>query len=327
MTQPSRRELLLTLSASGGAFLSGCVSGLGGANDTTTVPNCESTSSGSSPSEETASDACPPFDEGKREVCYGTVDSESVPVVLIPETQLLRPEESIEFTLRNQSDRELATNFYDWQLNKRVEGNWYRVAPKFTPQPLTPLPAGEEHTWTVTVTRGVVRSGKHIKHTSGTESLTIAGLGGGHYAFETDGYFDDDEDVERFGLAAGFELDAEPLALTQTNAIGETEWDGETLVAVSTRYESEESGPRDAFILERVDCSPPNPDARQFVVEQIVRNNQLRDTVALSQEYDADRVRLREFSRSTPVFGRMNSLTFEFQNRRYQVTTKDGDSL
>lgn len=321
MDQPSRRQVLAVLSAGGGVLLSGCVAGPG----ESTAENGETTASVPEFPEDTTSNACPPFESAQQVVCYDAVDAESMPVVLVPETQSVQPDRPTEFTLRNRSGQRFETNFYHWQLYKRVDGDWYDIAPEFWPQPLTPLGAGREHTWTVTVATGRASDGDPIGHVQGTESLTVAGLGGGHYAFATDGWLQNAAPEDSIALAAGFELNADPLQLTPTDAIAETEWDGETLVARSSRGEpDDDTDQRDAFIVERTDDSETDPE--RIIVEQLVRDDQLRDAIALSRTRDADRVRLEEFSRSIPPFGLEDVRAYEFRGERYRVTARDGGS-
>jgi hypothetical protein len=335
MEQPSRRQVISALYAGGGALLAGCTSGPKESNDTnetdtTTTGDGETTPSGTNQSvpdlpENTTSDACPPFDGTEQVVCYEAVDPEEVPIVLVPDVQSVQPDQPSEFTLRNQSEQRFETNFYHWQLYKRVDGDWYYIAPQFWPEPLTPLESGDEHTWTVTIETGRVSDGDDIKRVEGTESLTIAGLGGGHYAFGTDGWFATSSHEESIALASGFELNADPLQLVPTEAVTETEWDGDTLIARSTRGEPDgETDQRDTYILERIDDS--TTDAEQIIIEQVVRNEQLRDAIALSKKHDASQVHLKEFSRSIPPFRLQDTRTYAFQGDRYRVTAIEGES-
>jgi len=334
MVQPSRRRVLSALYAGGSALLAGCTAGPEESNDTNETDTTTTGDGQTTPPEpnqsvpdfpgDTTLNACPLFDGTEQVVCYEAVDPKEMPIVLVPETQSVQPNQPTEFTLRNQSGQRFETNFYHWQLYKRVDGDWYYIVPQFWPEPLTPLEAGEEHTWTVTVATGRVGDGDSIEPVEGTESLTVAGLGGGHYAFGTDGWVAADFHEESVALAVGFELNADPLQLTPTEEITETKWDGETLVARSTRGEPDgEADQPDAFVLERIDGS--KTDGKRVSVEQIVRNDQLRDAIALSQKYDADRVLLEEFSHSSPPFRRQTARTYEFQGDRYRVTTREGD--
>jgi|AntRauTorcE11898_2_1112593.scaffolds.fasta_scaffold17260_2 hypothetical protein len=334
MANPSRRQVLSALSIGGGVLLAGCTVAPTKSNDTNetamtegdgeTIPS-ESDQSVPDFPENTTSDACPPFESAEQVVCYEAVDPEEIPIVLVPETQSVQPDQSAEFTLRNRSEQRFETNYYHWQLYKRVDGDWYYIAPEFWPQPLTPLQAGDEHTWTVTVATGRVSDGDSIERVEGTESLTFAALGGGHYAFGTDGWFEAASHEEKIALETGFELNADQLQLTPTAAISEMEWDGETLVARSTRGQSDgEDDQPDTFVLERIDGS--ETDAERVIVEQVVRNDQLRDSIALSRKYDTDRVRLEEFSNSIPSFGLQDARTYEFEGNQYRVTAREGDS-
>ena len=344
MAKPSRRQILSGLSAGIGTLLAGCTAAPGESNATSTPTDGVKSPSeaASTPADgrntttdspesvpefppDTASDACPPFDEAAQVICYEAVDSAAMPIVLVPETQTVQLDQPTDFTLRNQSGQRFETNFYNWQLYKRVDGDWYYIMPRATPQPLSPLAAGKVHTWTLTVTTGTVSDGGVIDMVQGTESLAADGLGGGHYAFATDGWFEAGSSEEPIALAASFDLQADPLQLTPTAAIAETAWDGETLVARSTRGEAgPDEDERDAYILERIDDS--EPEAEQIIIEQLLRDNQLRDAIALSRDYDAARVRLEEFSRTLPTFGINDSRTYEFRGTRYRVTTQSGDS-
>jgi hypothetical protein len=343
MLKPSRREILSALSVGGGTFLAGCAVGSDESNETTSTADGNTSSTGSTSTadgdnsstestqsppefpENTSSDACPPFDDADRVVCYDAVDHERMPLVLVPERQMLQPDQPTAFTLRNQSRQQFQTNFYHWQLYKHVDGDWYYILPQSWPVPMTPLGAGENHTWTLTVTTGRVSDGMDSDTAHGTGSLTIAGLGGGDYAFGTDGRFATGSYEGPVALAAGFELTTDPLQLTPTTAITETKQDGETLVARSTRSEAiDDTDQRDIYILERIDEA--EPDTRQVIIEQVVRNDQLRDAIALSQKHNASRIRLEEFSRSFPPFGIDDAQTYEFRGDYYRVTTEDGSS-
>jgi hypothetical protein len=308
MPHRSRRQVLSALCAGGGVLFAGC-----GTDSNRSTPDFP---------EDTASNACPPFDTAARVVCYEAVDPGEGPLVLVPESQSVQPDQPTGFTLRNRSEQRFETNFYHWQLRKRVDGDWYEVAPQSWPEPITPLAAGDEHTWTVTIATGRVSSGDPIDRVEGTESHTVTGLGRGHYAFGSDGWFGAGATDGSIALAAGFELNADALQLSPTDAIAETEWDGETLVARSTRNATGEADNPDVFVLERIDGSAA--DARQVIAEQVVRNTRLRDAIALSQRSDAARVRLEEFSTVVPPFGIDEPRTYDFRGDRYRVTTREG---
>lgn len=327
MRRPSRRTVLSTLYAGTVIPFAGCTTELDESNDMnetdTTAEDDETEPPSTNFPRETTSEACPPFDDANRVVCYEAVDPEESPLVLVPETQSVQPNQPTKFTLRNQSEQRFNTSLYHWRLYKRVDGNWHYIVPESWRLPITALRAGEDHAWTVTVPADRVSDGNPIERVRGTESLTIAGLGGGHYAFGVDGWFTSDSSDERTALAAGFEVNADPLELTVTEYIEETEWDGETVVARSTRGDPiDDDDQPDTFILERIDSS--DPDTNRVIAEQVVRNGQLRDTITLSRKFDADRVRLEEFSDSIPPFGIRDDRTYEYQGTRYRVTTREG---
>src|SRR6056297_998773 len=144
MAKPSRRQILSGLSAGIGTLLAGCTAAPGESNATSTPTDGVKSPSeaASTPADGrntttdspesvpefppgTASDACPPFDEAAQVICYEAVDSAAMPVVLVPETQTVQLDQPTDFTLRNQSGQRFETNFYNWQLYKRVDGDWY----------------------------------------------------------------------------------------------------------------------------------------------------------------------------------------------------------
>src|SRR5699024_9500021 len=98
------------------------------------------------------------------------------------------------FTLENDTDTRFNTNFYSARLHKRVDGEWFLVAPQGWPSPLTPLAASESQTWTVSLS-GEVQAPAGSDSESDADALdtsqrNIGGLGGGRYAFGIAGWFE-----------------------------------------------------------------------------------------------------------------------------------------
>lgn len=326
MVPPSRRQILSVLSAGIGIIFAGCTSDTEPATDDT-EDKSPADETGPIPEfpADTASDACPPFDEADQVVCYDAVDPESIPLALIPETQSVQPDQPTDFTLRNRSDQQFNTNVHHWQLYKQVDGEWYYIMPQSWIEPMTPLEAGEEHTWTATIETGRVSDGDRIEEVVFNEPLTTAGLGGGHYAFGIDGWFTNGSTEESIALATGFELETDPLKLAPTSDISVIKRDGDTLIARSTSDEEENgSSHSDEFILERIE----NPDTtpKQVIVEQVVRDQQLRNAMALSQEHDAARVRIEAFSRYSPSLRIDDIQSFVFQGSYYRVEINEESS-
>lgn len=317
MMEIRRRRLLAAISgAAGTTVLAGCLSG----------PFDPSTGTGGdgepgSPGPERATE-CPDYDRVQEVICYDGVDPERADVFLEPSDRAVGPSEAIAFSLRNRSERTLQTNFYNWNVHKRVDGEWYHVAPRGWNDPLMSVPTGEQHTWTVTFDNDGIVEGKPVPRSGGTEDVAVAGVDGGHYAFRGRGWFEGDSHESAVAFAATFELDAEPMELTTTNAVGETEWEDETLVARSTRGDpNDEDYLLGAYVLERIEAPTPKP--RRLILEQVVRNDRLRDVLALALEREADRVRLEEYDGTVPIFGRNSERTFEFQGSYYEVRTRE----
>jgi hypothetical protein len=60
-----------------------------------------------------------------------------------------------------------------------------------------------------------------------------------------------------------------------------------------------------------------------MITEQLLRNGQRRDAVALAETHDADRVRLEEYNSVVPIFGSQSDGVFAYQGTYYEVSTED----
>ncbi|THE65929.1 hypothetical protein D8Y22_05255 [Salinadaptatus halalkaliphilus] len=303
MFRPSRRTLLASI---GGLVLSGCLS---------------RGSRGELPVEGTFPNGYPEYDDVERVVAYGEIDPDTTPIYLEPSTTTLTENEGATFTLTNAAGRTFALNPYGWRLHKRVDDRWYHVAPWEVPLPLTNLRAGDSHVWTLRVDNAALEPGGSPDRGGGQEPNPIAGLGGGEYAFGTRGWFEDESHEDAIGFSARFDLETEPLELTPSDAISETKWDDETLVAMSDRGDADSDSTRlGAYELVRTD-----DDVRgdPHITETLMRNDQLRDVVALAREYDADRVRLKEYDGTHPIFGSRDDGYYEYDGETYEISTRE----
>jgi hypothetical protein len=320
----TRRALLGTLAGSAGLALAGCISGSGDDPDDNDDSSDDDPTLGEPdqlqsrfPDEEFPED-CPEYSGVGRVICYDAVDPDTVPAVLEPSARTVDEGGSIDFSLHNRSELKLRTNFYNWRIHKRVDGEWYHVAPRQYPEPLMAVEPDDSHAWTVSIDNEGIVDGESVPSMSGTEQLTLRGVGGGHYAFRARGWFEGESHEESVAFAATFEFDGPPIELTTTDSIESTEWDGETLVATSTRGDPDKDQ-KGTFELQRV--SDPDGEVQTTITEQVLRTEQLRDTIALAFEYDADRVRLEEYNGVTPIFGSNSDRIYEFQGSYYEVTT------
>ena len=322
----SRRELLATLAA-GSALVAGCVDDGSddepengdGTDETADQPD---TAGLDNLPEEGYPGTCPAY-ETARVICYeavvgsddDAVGVESVPAILEPSTRSFAPGESVEFVLSNQSDAALSTNFYNWRLDKQVDGEWYHVAPFAINEPMMSVSPGESHAWSVQIDNSGIEDGELVPRASGTDDLTLAGVGGGRYAFRARGWFEDHEDSVAF--AATVEYEGDPLELTTTTLIGEVAFEGETLVAESTAT----TQANEAYVLERVEGSAEEADG--VITEQLLRTPPRRDAVALAEEYDADRVRLDGYTPERYVRDPLGR--FRYQGQQYELTKQGED--
>lgn len=265
-----------------------------------------------------APESCPEYDRVIEVVCYDTADVDDVAGYLEPASETVALGEQVDFTLRNESDRGLETNFYDWALHKYVDGEWYHVDPQEVNDPLMRLEPGDSHTWSLTVENDSVLAGESIPRTSGTDEISVHGLGGGYYAFRGRGWFEDESYEDAVAFAGTFELEAEPIPLVPTETVEAVGMDGETLVTESSRGDDDQ--PLAAYELERVE----DRDAEQtLITEQVYRSEQLRDTLAFLFEYEVDRVRLEEPTGSVPPFAMSPDGRFTFQGETFEVTAEE----
>ena len=314
------------------------VGALAGCLDDPDQPSSDSTSStdgredypNSSGAAGTQLPSCPDYGERvDRVICDDADGSGDEPIILEPSTRTVEIGSPIEFTLRNDSDARLATNFYNWRVDKHVDGRWNRVAPMGHNDPLMFVDPGDTHTWTVTPTNDGIDEGAPVEPAGGTETIALAGVGPGAYAFRARGWVDGERSEKILAFAATFELEGESLELAPTNAIEDVEREeredgpGDRLVASSSRGDPDDEYHRSgAFELEVVE-EPVEGEARSVITEQLVRQDRLRDAVALVRSHDVSAVRIEEYDGTGPVFGRDGDEVYEYQGAFYRVRTRE----
>ena len=323
----NRRQVLALL---GSAAVGGCVGNSPGGPDTTyhtTTTDKPSDSEGdamvtdrpSDPPELGVSDpgGCPQFDSRvTRVVCSPEVGDS--PLTFVPAEQSgSLPQARFEFSLTNGTDATFEVNFYNWSVWKRVEAEWYRVAPRFVNQPLMRLRAGDSHEWKLTVDNTDLN--RPIPSASGTRDVTVIGLGPGTYAFGTDGWFEGQNYENKTGIAARFELAGEPLELMPVG-IDEVERDGDIVVV---RAEQEDEGDRAKFVATRVESAPEEP--RRVITEQVIRETELRNVLA-HFEPGVRRVRLEAGTTTYPAFGVNETQYVEYEGETYEIEAERLDA-
>ena len=323
VSQRTRRELLALCGGATG-LLAGCFGDPADPGDEES-PDREGNDSQSGALFESGQFAagCPSYPSTERVLCYDAIGEKSVPGLLEPGARTLAPGSSVDFTLRNDSDAPLRSNFYDWQVHKRVDGEWFHVAPLSWPEPLMTVEPGGTHTWTVTLDDVAVESGNLVPRLTAERDVALPAVGGGTYAFRARGFFADDDFETALAFAATFDIDAPPLELAPTTLIDEPEFDGETLRASSSRGNPETENPR--FVLELERLEPPVINARRMVTEQIVRRLPLRDAVALAEEFDADSVAIVEENGALPMFTSNLPRSIEYQGSYYEVVIRQSE--
>lgn len=332
-----RRRALLT--AVGGAALAGCLDGDSNGDPNGTDPGDDGSNTDTDDSTGTDGEIpliastdlageCPAYPDD-HVVCYDAVlaherDVADFELVLEPESETVERGGTIAFELSNRSGRRFATNFYNWRLHKRVDGEWFDIAPQEYPEPLMFIDPGGTHVWRLTVAEDAVAEGAPVDRggETGTKDLSVEALGGGRYAFRARGWFEGGYDDGIYAFGATFDVDAPTLSITPTNAITDTRWEGDTLIAESDRGDSD-SGRLAAYELRRLeDADVPDDGVTRLIAEQVLRDDQLRDAVGLAIEHDADVVRLEEYTGITPAFGADSDGYYEIGGTVYGVGTE-----
>jgi len=328
-----RRALLGTLAS---LAVAGCT-GTGAQPSGTDTPTKRTASTTPTTSTTTSSDAtpeellslgipttqsdCPLGDEG-RAVCYPEQTGASLSLTPADD-ELDLPADSTTFTLANDTDYEYHANFYGWSASKRVDGEWFHVAPQFWPQPLHILPAGASHEWSFAVDNDQSPTGG----SSTDQDVTLAGLGGGEYAFTVQGWFPlgDDHDSFHVALGAHFELLGDPVELTPTDDVSASR-DGDNVVVTTDEEPTEEEEPS-AFVVE-LSGVPQGQPVRERITEQIVRPGPgtasrplFRNTIPFFEE-GVQTVRLEAPDATIPPFGVDEPQYIRYEGETYEISTK-----
>lgn len=299
-----RRRLLALL---GSAGLGGCLgadpgdptTGTTTQNATTerqTTTGADGTATGTEPPDVGTADpqGGPPFDGDVRRYVYAPAADDASLAIAPAEQSGSLPRAEFPFTLTNGTDATFSVNFYAWKLWKRVDGEWFHVAPRMWPQPLMTLGPGDAHTWRLTVDNADLD--RPIPRSEGTEAVTVVGLGAGTYAFGTDGWFEGDGYQNAVGLSARFDLSGDPLELTPTG-IDSVERDGDEVVV---RDDPDDESYLATYTVARVDDPPTEP--RRLIAEQIIRDTPLRNALA-HFESGVRKVVYRAETTTYPPFG------------------------
>jgi hypothetical protein len=231
------------------------------------------------------------------------------------------PTATFEFTLRNETDVRFDTNFYAWRVWKRVDGEWFHVAPQGWNDPLMALGPGDSHVWKLTVDGRENRAPSTAA--SGTETLSLTGLGGGTYAFVVDGWFATADHENSVGFAARFDLGGDPVELTPTSEVTETTREDGTVV-VDTAHEAGDGARRAAFVVERLGTDSgetPPTDVRRLVTEQVLRDRRLRNTLPFFED-GVETVRLEEQNSVWPAFGVRRPQRIVYEGVHYRLSAE-----
>ncbi|AFZ73313.1 hypothetical protein [Natronobacterium gregoryi] len=260
-------------------------------------------------------DDCPDYgDDVATTACN---DHQRVGVSLEPSTTTLSAPGSIAFTLRNRTHRRFKVNWYDWNLHKLVDGDWFYLGPRLVPMPLHPIHPGGSMTWTIAVQPDGSGDGEI------EDEIVREHLGSGIYAFGVDGWSSDGSSDARTALIETFELEAPELSLEPSKAVEVVEWDeskdGEELVARTDR-----AGKADQPTAYELEVADSSESAERVILEQVCRDEQFLTVVALAKAHDADRVRLEDDPvRAVPASASRFPGVYEHDGTTYRLETRE----
>jgi hypothetical protein len=230
------------------------------------------------------------------------------------------PDADIAFTLTNGRDRHFDTNFYDWSLQKRADGEWHGVVARRVPADSeSSLAPGDSHAWSVSIRNEDL--GQPVEPVEADESPSLRALGAGTYAFVVAGSYGEAgrsmrDNQPSVGYARPFELDGDSLELVPTEAVEDATRDGDT-VTVSVGVDDPET-----ITVERgVDPSTPD-DGRHttLITETVYGRPTLRNVLAHFEE-GVERVRLRTGATAGSRLRR--GTTFSYRGTTYGVTNRE----
>lgn len=189
------------------------------------------------------------------------------------------PRDTLTASLENAGEETFLMNPYDWRLHRYENGAWHHIGPRAVPEPAAQLEPGDRYEWTVTVDNTSLNEPE--LELRGRDDLVVWGLGGGHYAFGTDGWFENGAGgPENSRLAVGrFAVEGAALELSHSAAVTSTSRDGDTVtVAIDPEYgrHDRRSDPA-TLVVERLGRGTEAPTV---VTEQLIRGWPERDAFA-----------------------------------------------
>lgn len=261
---------------------------------------------------------CPGGRRIARIVCVPETDPESVPIAMTADAYEGSLPAEFTFTLDNGTETLLNINFYQWRVWKRVDGEWFHVAPQGWPEPLHQLPPGESHAWSLACEHDLP-SNAYPMGVEGENGATVGGLGGGEYAFTTQGWFEGATHENQTGFAVRFSLDGPAVELGPTDAVTGSSRDGDTVTVRGENPNADEDTKVAAFVVSRV--TDDDADARTVIPEQAARDYRLRNTLPYFESGVAE-VRYVQRDSTVPPFGVNDPYTIRYEGESYRVSSE-----
>ncbi len=239
-------------------------------------------------------------------------DEHREPAHIEPTPRSSSPGETIDFIFHNEHDEEATLGpISGWTLVKWENGRWYDVPQSGGIIPAAAVEPGGTYPWRLTtiehdrVVDGDIVQVEYPEDIAESANFSGIVLTEGLYAFGASGRFESNEDDPDL-FQAYFAVEADPLPLTPSDDIVDTEWEDDVLVATVDREDSSWTVAHTrvaAYDLEQVEDAP---EAQPLVIDHLVRGwgsrPATRDAIALFEEYEPAQVRVLDKTDSDPPF-------------------------
>lgn len=278
-----RRRLLAALAGAGSLGLAGCGSRSEGPTTTFAPPEETPDPATTTPPVVPTGDVsagCPDFGRSvARVICTAAVDDETM-AMRGDRGTAVRGGPGIAFSIENTRGVPYVTSPRRWTLHKRVDGEWFWVAPIVLHPFGVRLADGDGLEWSVRATEVDLPSFRTTSDPDAvpTDRLDLGALGGGRYAFGVQGYF---EGVDYRGEPGGsiaafvapFEIEGSDIDLVASDRVRRTVRDGD-------RLRVERGPPAERTTTVTLTRGETTVSTIRLVTEQLYRLPLLRDGLA-----------------------------------------------
>lgn len=238
--------------------------------------------------------------------------------IIVPSTRSASLDAETQFTLTNHREQVFNANFYNWHLQKYVEGEWHdTVGRRFSANAGGSLAPDESHSWSLSVRNDNLD--QPVEPVRSDENLTVRALGPGTYAFLIVGSYGHRgqswlANQPVIGYAAPFTLEGDQLELVPTDRVQQVDREGDTVVVTVGTDDPTSS----VTVTKNTGTQTTTRDQQsEYITESVYGNPLLRDILA-HFEPDVTCVTVR----TTGVLGTQfhRGASFTYDNTTYEIT-------